>query len=343
VLLWALAAIGMLWADVIWRERFEGFGGFHKLLVIPLLLTQFRRSDQGWRVLLGFFASSVALLIASWGLVLIPGLPWRGREGLLPGVPVKDYILQSEEFAICAFGLLAVAVELWRSHRRQLAAASFGLAALFVANIAYVATARTTLIIMAALLLLFGMRQFGWKGLLAMAVAGGALAALLWTSSPYLQGRVASVFQDVQAYQEADVPTSGGLRLEFWRRSIVFVREAPVIGNGTGSMRDLFRRSAGDSGAAAATSANPHNQYLAITIQLGITGLAALFAMWLAHLALFRGGGLVAWLGLVVVVQNIVGSAFNSHLFDFTQGWLYVFGVGVLGGMVLRERAREPA
>src|SRR5512140_2191611 len=48
VLLWALAAIGMLWADVVWRERFEGFGGFHKLLLIPLLLAQFRRSDQGW-------------------------------------------------------------------------------------------------------------------------------------------------------------------------------------------------------------------------------------------------------------------------------------------------------
>jgi len=37
-------------------------------------------------------------------------------------------------------------------------------------------------------------------------------------------------------------------------------------------------------------------------------------------------------------VQNIVSCLFNSHLFDFTQGWLYVFGVGVTGGMALRER-----
>jgi hypothetical protein len=31
-------------------------------------------------------------------------------------------------------------------------------------------------------------------------------------------------------------------------------------------------------------------------------------------------------------------------MFDFTTGWIYVFGVGVLGGMVLRgERsAQEP-
>ncbi|MGZ8372511.1 MAG: O-antigen ligase family protein, partial [Rhodoplanes sp.] len=44
----------------------------------------------------------------------------------------------------------------------------------------------------------------------------------------------------------------------------------------------------------------------------------------------------------VVVVQNIVSSLFNSHLFDFTQGWTYVFGVGVLGGLVMRG-SRSPA
>src|SRR6202790_1940027 len=41
VLLWLLAAIGMLWADVPWPERLDGLGGFHRLLVIPLLLVQF--------------------------------------------------------------------------------------------------------------------------------------------------------------------------------------------------------------------------------------------------------------------------------------------------------------
>ena len=38
------------------------------------------------------------------------------------------------------------------------------------------------------------------------------------------------------------------------------------------------------------------------------------------------------------MVQNIVSSLFNSHLFDFTSGWLYVFGVGVVGGMALRQK-----
>ncbi len=73
-----------------------------------------------------------------------------------------------------------------------------------------------------------------------------------------------------------------------------------------------------------------------------------LLAMWAAHWLMFTGSGLPAWIGLVVVTQNIVGCQFNSHLLDFTQGWLYVFGVGVFGGMVLRrghraDRAAAPA
>ena len=55
----------------------------------------------------------------------------------------------------------------------------------------------------------------------------------------------------------------------------------------------------------------------------------------------------MAWIGLLVVVQNIFSSLFNSHLFDFHEGWMYVLGVGVAGGMALRARsaeaAREPA
>ena len=53
---------------------------------------------------------------------------------------------------------------------------------------------------------------------------------------------------------------------------------------------------------------------------------------------LFRGEGLAAWIGLMVVVQNIFTSLFNSHLFDFHEGWMYVLGVGVAGGMVLGAR-----
>ena len=79
-----------------------------------------------------------------------------------------------------------------------------------------------------------------------------------------------------------------------------------------------------------------------MAIQLGVLGTVALIAMWIAHLALFRDATLAAWFGLVLVTYNIVSSLFNSHLFDFGQGWLYVFGVGLTGGVVLRGATTPP-
>jgi O-antigen ligase len=37
-------------------------------------------------------------------------------------------------------------------------------------------------------------------------------------------------------------------------------------------------------------------------------------------------------------VQNIFTSLFNSHIFDFHEGWMYVIGVGVAGGMVYKNK-----
>jgi O-antigen ligase len=339
LLLWVLGAIGMLWADVSWSERIAGMDGFHKLLVIPLLLAHFRRpAARGEWVIVGFLASSLVLLIFSWALVLTPGLTWRGRINL--GVPVKDYILQSAIFAICAFGLIAQAAELWRT-RLRFALVAVLVAAAFIANIIYVSTARTTLVVLAAMLLLLGLRQSGWKGLLGTALIGGVLAGVAWMSSPYLRERVSPAIEQVESYGTSDVNTPVGLRLEYWRRSLALVAQAPVIGHGTGTIPQLFRRGATETNAWLMTT-NPHSQILAVAVELGLVGAAALIAMWIAHLALFRDGvvrgeaTLVAWFGLVVVIYNVLSSVFNSHLFDFSQGWLYVFGLGVTGGMVLR-------
>jgi O-antigen ligase len=72
VLLWCVGVIGTLWADVSWSERFLGLGSFHRLLVIPLLFAQFRRSEHGKYVIYGFLLSSALVLIASYVLVLNP-------------------------------------------------------------------------------------------------------------------------------------------------------------------------------------------------------------------------------------------------------------------------------
>jgi O-antigen ligase len=335
ILLWALAAVGMLWADASWVERFAGLNKFHRLLLIPILFMQFRRSDNGKWVLYGFMASVVALVIVSWGLALIPGLPWRGK---LVGVPTKDYIFQSANFLLCAFALLGSVGEAARARGWRWAVGFVAVAALFLANIFFVVGSRTAFVVAPVLLLLLGWREFGWKGFFGAGVLGVILGAVVWFGSPYLHERLVRSVQELQQYRASDAANSTSLHIEFMRKAVGFVETAPVFGHGTGSIPEQYREAvAGETGAASALSANPHNQILAVGIQLGLVGVAVLVAMWITHVLLFCGGGLNAWFGLLIVVQNIASSLFNSHLFDFTSGWLYVFGVGVIGGMVLRE------
>ena len=134
-----------------------------------------------------------------------------------------------------------------------------------------------------------------------------------------------------------------GMRMEFWQKSLQFFVEAPVIGHGTGSTRGLFEQAATGPQilAAGQVIGNPHNQTLNVAIQWGGIGIVLLYSMWWCHLLLFRGDGLVASIGLLVVVQNIFTSLFNSHLFDFHEGWMYVLGVGVAGGTALRRSSYD--
>ncbi|MEZ5787736.1 MAG: O-antigen ligase family protein [Xanthobacteraceae bacterium] len=338
--LWACAALGMLWADASWGERLAGIGGYHKLLAVPLLLAQFRRSGRGLQVAGLYLASVIALLALSWGMVLWPGLQAACCPKAAPGVPVKDYIAQSGEFVACAFVLLYFAGQAARQGRKTIAAAAVVLAGGLLTSVAYVATGRTALVVIPVLLLILGLRTRGWRGVVSFSTVGLVLASTAWISSPYLRERVLRVGADVEQFQVGDFETSSGQRLAFWTRSIRLIEQAPLVGHGTMTHQEIFRRSAvGSTGITARITANPHNQVFAIAIQLGLLGAGLLVAMWTAHLLLFCGKSLTAWIGLVIVVQNIVSSLFNSHLLDFTQGWTYVFGVGVLGGALLRGQS----
>src|SRR5205085_2913132 len=117
------------------------------------------------------------------------------------------------------------------------------------------------------------------------------LGALAWLASPQLQATTERFAWEYRSYKELNQPTSIGLRLQFWEKSLRFFAEAPVIGHGTGSTRGLFEAAA--TGPATLVQGqvigNPHNQTLNVAVQWGSTGVVILFAMWLVHLLLFRG------------------------------------------------------
>jgi hypothetical protein len=215
----------------------------------------------------------------------------------------------------------------------------FALAALFLANIGFVVTGRTALLAVPVLALILGWRVFRWKGLLGAFLSGCIVGMVVWQASPYLRERLRDSISDLQAYNNNGAWSSTAVHLEFLKKSMRFITTAPIIGHGTGSIAEQFRSAiVGETGAASVMSNNPHNQMFAVAIQLGLVGASILLAMWIAHFMLFRTGGLMGWIGTVIVTESAVSSLVNSSLFNFSEGWLYVFGVGVLGGTMLRSQ-----
>jgi O-antigen ligase len=214
----------------------------------------------------------------------------------------------------------------------------------FIDTMAFIVASRSAIVTMPIMLAAVALVHIRLRTTLILIGAMIALVGVLWMTTNDLRWGPKRLLRDYQLYKTQESVTSIGLRLEFWKKSLRFFSEAPVIGHGTGSLRPLFERAAADyvDPAQKGIISNPHNQTLNIAVQWGTVGVILLYAMWLVHLLLFRGQGFVAWVGLLVVVQNIFTSLFNSHLFDFHEGWMYVLGVGVAGGMMLAARQRKP-
>jgi O-antigen ligase len=348
IALFVLALVGTLWSDAAWGARLYAVGPAGKLLLLPVLFYHFERSARGSWVFVAFLISCTLLMLMSWIVFLHPELSMKPPEQASRGIFVKNYIAQSQEFTLCAVALAYPVVALLRAKRIALAVLVTAIAFGFFVNMAFLVVSRTALVTVPIMFAVFALLHLRWRSIVIILCVATAFAAVAWQTSPALRRTAETFTSDYQLYKEQNRATSIGLRLEFWRKSLSFFAEAPLIGHGTGATRVLFERVAthGLNEASSEVIGNPHNQTLNVAVQWGIIGVVVLYAMWLLHLLLFRGSGLANWIGLLVVVQNIFTSLFNSHIFDFHEGWMYVLGVGVAGGVVLRARSggevREP-
>jgi O-antigen ligase len=338
-----LAVAGTLWSDAPWGVRLYAVGPTVKLLMLPVLLFHFERSERGLFVFTAFLISCTLLAIMSWIVAFDPGLSLKPAAEVTRGIFVKNYIDQSQEFTLCAVALAYPVITLLRAGKTRLALLLCAIALGFVLTMTFVIVSRTALVTMPIMLAVFGLMHLNRRTNLLILCAAVIVAAIAWAASPQLQRTVTTFARDYQLYREQGTSTSIGERLEFWRKSLGFFADAPIIGHGTGATHHLFEQAAiGPTALASArVVSNPHNQTLNAAVQWGVIGIAVLYAMWLLHLLLFRGADLSSWIGLLVVVQNIFTSLFNSHLFDFHEGWMYVLGVGVAGGMVLKARQSD--
>ena len=218
VLLVAFGLVGVLWADVTLLERWKGLDSFVKLLAIPLLFVQFRRSDRGDWVFAGYLFSCIALVLASTIVMAIPPLAVHLMHS--DNVLLKNQATQSGEFVTCIFGLLYLAIDVCERRSWGFLLGILAVVLSMLANIFFVATGRTALVVILVLLMLLAIKKLSARGM-AIVFAGAIVASIVgWYTSPYLRERTETVWTDLQKYEATNERNSSGERVEFWKKSI---------------------------------------------------------------------------------------------------------------------------
>jgi O-antigen ligase len=341
--LFVLILIGISWSPTPFAPG-GGVAHYAKLLVIPIAMASSFTPRQALQIGYGFLAGCLVVLVLSFlsFFVLLPP-PFRHA---MDGVPLKDNAVQSGCFALCAFALALGGVSVWVGGNRRRAAAMIILALVFLADIFMIFISKTGVLMTAALIGLFVVHVEGWRRSLLIVVPIALVVAIaLWSSAP-AQRRLAEIATDIHAVDgdkgSSEATLSTASRLDFWSKAVEFIKEAPLFGHGTGSTKSLYQSlEATRPSPYGEAVPDPHNQFFAIAIQVGLVGGVILLAMWTVHFSMFIGRSFASAIGQAVVIQNFIGSLFNSHLSTITQGMLYCLAVGLLGGIVQRARRRQ--
>jgi len=116
---------------------------------------------------------------------------------------------------------------------------------------------------------------------------------------------------------------SMAVRLEYLARSLKLAASAPLFGSGVGAFKAGYRELA-EPGSQL--SPNPHNEFLMITIQLGITGLVLLtLVLWITYSEVRGRQDFPSRLQSGLLAAFVVNSMLNSTLLDHTEGYLFLF------------------
>jgi len=315
----AVVALAMLWADVPWRERWVSFWSWRKLWLIPIVLALFGPLAWKRRLLVAYVAVCGVAVLISFGIVAatqqLPTSVFDAAGSLL-----RNHSAQSMAFATATLAAVWLALEPDLAPRWRTAAA--GLAALFVANMAFVTPGRSgllALVVMLVVLSAFNLRS--WRNV-ALAGTAAALLAVGVALSPVVGNRISEGIAEWNNAAAATQRTSMGVRAVLYENTLELVRERPLLGTGTGGFAPAYeahvKRKYSDW--RVMPTADPHSQYLFFLAEQGAVGLIA-FLLYIALALADRGDGSRA---RIVAAAMLLGwcatSLLSSHFKTFAEG-----------------------
>lgn len=294
-------------------------------------------------------SSGIRTLAVTLAVILL--LSCLLKTGLTPqslwfhGTPVSPIVFKSRltHNILIAFAAFLFA---WLACNAGTGRAKLGwsvLSALAVVNVTLMVEGATGYILLAGLVLLFGWQRIRFRGVGMAVLAGLAIVVMLSIVPGPFQSRISQIFHELQQ-ESADRPasTSAGYRMEFYRNTLTLIREHPVLGTGTGSFPAIY--AALVAGTGKTPSRNPHNEFMLITVQTGLVGLAAfLWLLWQQwRLAPQLPTPMERGLAQGLVLMIVIICTLNSALLDHTEGLLYAWLTALLYAGLQTKKGSSP-
>ena len=341
-LLFAALLFAMFYGMTPLREAFGILSKYLDLAMIPVFMLLLSNEAIRHRAQYAFLAAMGLTLALSWlvGLKLLPVQHWMN----VFAEPDNPAIFYSH---ITQNNMMAFAIFLALLKLRD--AASIGVrimwgifALLGAANVLFMVQGRTGYMITLVLLGWYAWstlarylhrrgREWDWRHGTAVVLMLTGLVMAAYHTSPQLHDRVGLVMAEYQAWQpNHGKDSSTGQRLDFYYNTLHIVRQQPVFGVGTGGFPAAFVKQT--QGADVMQTRNPHNEYLMITVQTGVVGLALLLYLFYTQwrCAPLLGTTLEQDAVRGLVLAYLVNCLFNSALLDHADGLFFAFMTAVL-------------
>ena len=381
VALFALIALGTLWSvQPTFGLAAKWIGPYARLLLIPLVMATAMTPKQALQIGYGFLAACLIILALSWASFLWPTGPWTWFKGPGVPVKDNAVQSGCFALCAFALALGAFPIWRRGDRRRALTMAVLALLFFADIFLLYISKTGAIMAGALLALLLIHVQGWKRRVLVAVP-AVMVLAAALFASAPAQQrlaeisSDIKATSKNTAAVPALPAPpaasnapaalpapapeqpaaapapaivadnavetVSTGARLDFWSKAIGFMKAAPLLGHGTGSIRPLYQSlEATRPSPYGEATPDPHNQTLHVVLQVGLIGGALLWAMWIAHARLFLARDMASVFGQAIVLQNVIGGLFNSHISAVTQGMLYCLAVGLLGAVVITKEKK---
>jgi O-antigen ligase len=304
--------IGISYSSVPLNEAFSILGKYREFLLlivlIPFLQSETARKLTWQAMAVGSIITLLSSYAMQYDLINAPH-PHKSPNTL------KTYITHGLFVAFFAFYCAHKVLQPGKYRMLYLA-----LVILSTHNLFFIVFGRTGQLIYLLLLLLFCLQRLSKKAtLLSVLLVIIFLSLYLNYSENAL--RIREGFTNLQSLlqsQSEDMQTSIGQRITFIRHTLTIIKASPWFGHGTGSYSHEYQKIAAND---IILTSNPHNEYLMITAQLGITGLLLFIGFLISqYRCSFRLTNESKWLAQGVLLTLAINSMLNSSFLDHTEG-----------------------